>query len=141
MGYETYLPTQQVLRQWTDRKKKLEVPVFPNYVFIKVHQVNRFGLLNVPQLVRFINFNGAPAVMKDCEIKSMQNALEGDFEICQKPVLEVGERVKVVGGQFNGLEGILVKRDRKSRLMVQFNAISRSVLVDIDSHYVEKLCQ
>jgi len=73
-GKEAFLPTQEVVRQWSDRKKKLNMPLFPNYVFVKSEPFFLYKLLEINQLVNFVQFEGKPAVVDPDTIKNPANA-------------------------------------------------------------------
>jgi len=65
MGIESYLPLYKVTRQWSDRKKKVEVPLFPNYVFVKVSEKGRRVIFNIKEPVKFISIDNKPVVVDE----------------------------------------------------------------------------
>ena len=132
MGVIAFLPLHYVVRNWSDRKKKLEVPIFPNYIFIYTSASERYDVLQLKELVRYVAFDGKPAIVSDSLIESLKKMLEGDVEVSDDEFYE-GMEVKVVDGLFCGAEGILVRKNSHNRLVVQIKVLRRSVSVDIAS--------
>ena len=106
-GYETYLPLQEEVRQWHDRKKKLQIPIFPNYIFIKTEIVKIYEVLKFPRIVRCIKFNNKPSQVRDDEIELIRNIEHNCTNVIVSNKLERGERVTIQGGPLNGLQGII----------------------------------
>lgn len=137
MGTTSFLPLQQVIRQWNDRKKKLEIPLFPCYLFVYVSALERFNVLKIKELVRFISFGGTPAVVSDTTIDSLKKIVKGEnIEVSGYDNYPTGTRVSILKGQFAGLEGLLLRRRGKNRLVLEIPALQRSVVVDVPSIYV-----
>jgi transcription antitermination factor NusG len=137
MGVEAFLPMQTVVRQWSDRKKKLEVPVFPGYVFVKTSLVDRFGLLRIKELVRFISFGDTPVAIPDREIETVRKVVARNVEVSQEPFEgRVGEKVQITGGQFEGAVGVLVNRKGRNRLVIQLEALQQAISVEVTSDCV-----
>ncbi|MEM1134442.1 MAG: UpxY family transcription antiterminator [Bacteroidota bacterium] len=137
LGYETFLPTQHIVRQWSDRKKKLEEPLFPNYVFVKTSLQERFNILKVRGLVRFIAFDGKPVSIPEEEIQSIRKVLNGNVSVSSSNAnYTIGDKVKITHGQFAGTEGVLIRENGKDRFAVQLQALKQSVIVDISKEYI-----
>ncbi len=134
-----FLPTRKVTRQWSDRKKKLEIPLFPNYVFVKVPPREMWMVLMVNGIVRFISFEGTPATVKDAEIEMVQKLLTECYEINDEDITLVGEKVKVKGGPLAGLTGSVIECKGRARLHVALETIGRAVSVNIDADLLERL--
>ncbi len=140
LGIESFLPLHTVVRQWSDRKKKLEVPLFPNYVFVKV-SINNMHLLNhVKQLVHIVEFENKPIVIKDKEIDKIKIALAEKHDVESTSFsIECGNKVRVIDGAFSGLEGLLIRVDDKSRLLVRIEALRQAFTISISEEYLEQL--
>jgi transcriptional antiterminator RfaH len=132
MGVTAFLPLHYVVRTWSDRKKKLEVPLFPNYIFIYTSSSERYELLQIKEVVRFVSFDGSPAIVSETLINSLKKMLKGDVEVSEEEYHE-GMHVKVTDGLFKGAEGILIRKNSKSRLVIQIKVLRRTVSVDISS--------
>src|SRR3989442_471000 len=79
IGVESYLPTYKVVKQWSDRKKKVEVPLFPNYVFVKTNEMTRLSLYTINDLVRFVSIERKPVIVREKEIYNIKLALSGNW--------------------------------------------------------------
>ena len=75
-GLESYLPLHSVVRYWSDRKKKLQVPLFPSYVFVRVDLKERYSFLQASGVIRLVNFDGTPARIPDYQIQDVRRILE-----------------------------------------------------------------
>jgi transcription antitermination factor NusG len=138
MYVKTFLPMQTTMRQWSDRRKKIEVPLFPNYIFIHTNSFEKFNLLNIPELVRYVAFEGQPAIVPDSVIESMEKLLTGDVEVSNEN-LQTGVKVKITQGKFAGVEGTLLRRNVKTRIVVSIEALRQSISVDIPAAYAEAI--
>ena len=139
MGVETYLPLQKTVKQWSDRQKKVEVPLFPNYVFVKTTPQKRFDLFHIKGLVRFVAFEGKPVSIPEQEIDTIKRVLgkEG-VSLNHAPVAgNQGEYVKIMQGQFAGTEGVIVREaSGKNRLIVQIRALKQTLSIDIPAEHL-----
>ncbi|HZQ17952.1 MAG TPA: UpxY family transcription antiterminator [Terriglobales bacterium] len=131
-GIEYFLPLYRSVRRWKDRKKELELVLFPSYVFVRIELIARLQVLQLPGVVRFVAFDGRPAVLPGTDIEALRNGLSHNVIAEHHPFLNVGRRVKVVYGPLSGAEGILVRRKSESRLVISIEAIMRSIAVEID---------
>jgi transcription antitermination factor NusG len=134
---EAYLPVQKVVRQWSDRKKKLTVPLFPSYIFINTDQKRRYELLDIKGILRFVSFGGKPAIISNDDIVSIQRLENEDFEI--EPNLVEGDNVIIRHGPFTGLKGKLFNKKGKQRFGVRLNTINQSLSIDISASCVGKI--
>ncbi|MCW3111254.1 MAG: hypothetical protein JWQ09_5760 [Segetibacter sp.] len=133
----SYLPMQEVLRQWSDRKKKLMVPMFPNYLFINTSQKRKFDLLSIKGILRFVSFDGKPAIVSDEEIASIKKFENAEFEI--EPNLVNGDSVIITYGPFTGLKGKLFNKKGKHRFALRISALNQSLSIDISTSFLRKL--
>jgi len=139
-GIEHFLPVYRSVRRWKDRKKELELVLFPSYVFVKINLQDRLPVLQLPGVVRFVCFNGQPAPLPGSDIEALRCGLSQNVVAEHHPFLNVGRRVRVVYGPLSGAEGILVRRRSESRLVISIEAIMRSVAVEIDEADVAPIC-
>lgn len=100
-GFEVYLPLHKVVRQWSDRKKKILVPLISSYVFVKTDEKNRLEVLKDFGVLNFVFWLGKPAIIKDNEIERIKYFLgeANNHEIIIEQ-LEIGELAKINAGQF-----------------------------------------
>jgi transcription antitermination factor NusG len=131
-----FLPLYRSVRRWKDRRKELELALFPGYVFVRLALKDRLRVLQLPSAVRLVSFNGEPAVLPEAEIEGLRRRLSGGC-VEPHPYLNVGRRVRVCAGPMQGLEGIIVRRKDRCRVVFSLDLIMRSVAVEVDESDVE----
>jgi transcription antitermination factor NusG len=131
MGIESYLPLHKVIRQWSDRRKKMEVPLFPNYVFVKVEEMRRGHLYSVKDLVKFVSIEKKPVTIREKEILTIKQVLQNDLDVATEEYFQEGMSVKITRGQFAGVEGIVVKACGNTRLVVQLDSLMKAFSFNI----------
>jgi transcription antitermination factor NusG len=127
-----FLPLYRSVRRWKDRRKELELALFPGYVFVRIEPQTRLRVLNLPGVVRMVTFNGQPAALPEAEIESLRRGLAGRARMAPHPYLQVGRRVRLRSGPMAGLEGTLSRRKEGLRLVVSIEMLMRAVAVEID---------
>jgi transcription antitermination factor NusG len=132
-----FLPLYRSTRRWKDRRKVLELALFPGYVFVRLAPENRLRVLQLPGAVRLVSFNGQPAALPESEIEQLRDRLTRGGRFEPHPYLSVGRRVRVTAGPMQGLEGIVVRRKDRCRVVFSLDLIMRSVAVEIDECDVE----
>ena len=134
---QCFLPTYCSSRRWKDRRVTLQAPLFAGYVFVRLDLRNRLTVLQVPGLARLVGVRGKPIALPDEEIERLKLGITAGVRVEPHPFVAVGSRVRVAGGPMAGLEGILVRRRKKARLVVSVELIMRSVAVEIDEWDLE----
>jgi transcription antitermination factor NusG len=132
-GIEHFLPQYESVRKWKDRKVCLSLPLFPGYVFVHLALQNRLGVLKVPGVVRLVGFSGHAALVPEEDLMRVREFLNQGFPAEPHPFLQVGRRVRVKSGPLEGMEGIIVLRKNRRRLVISFESIQRSMAVDVDA--------
>lgn len=136
-----FLPLYNSVRRWKDRRVHLELPLFPGYVFVRLALQRRLEVLQIPSVVRLVGFNSLPTALPDDEIEALRKSLAQRLRVEPHPYLTVGRRVRIKSGPLCGLEGIVVRRAGKVRVVLSVDLISRSFVVDVDSADLELLAQ
>ena len=117
-GYEVYLPLQTMLKQWSDRKKKVQVPLIPSYVFVKVSDQERLSVLQHPGILNFVFWLNKPAVVREDDIQRLKFYLkEDDCEIVVDS-LSAGERAQINSGQFKNEQVLILSSDKKEYTVI-----------------------
>ncbi|MBU2526447.1 MAG: UpxY family transcription antiterminator [Bacteroidetes bacterium] len=106
-GIECYCPTRTEVRQWTDRKKKLSVPLFSNFVFVRLAETSRNSVFGVPGVVRYLFWLGKPAIVRDEEIETLQRWLSQKNVSCEVVHYKTGDSITVAEGPFKNKTGIV----------------------------------
>jgi|SRR5687767_8803174 transcription antitermination factor NusG len=137
MGIESYLPMHRVVRQWSDRRKRIEVPLFPNYVFVRVTPLIRQSLYSIKEVVRFVSIEKRPVIVREKEIEAIQRVLGADTEVWTEEYFPEGAIVKVASGPFAGIEGVVVKKNNNSRLIIKVEGLMKAFSFNIAGHIAE----
>lgn len=139
LGFNQYLPVINEERQWSDRKKKVILPLFPGYLFVQMARTVELQLSvrKVPGVVDFVRSQNGPLPVREEEIESVRRLLSGGAECSLCPFLKAGDRVRVFRGPLAGMVGIYQRCGSRSRIVVSVEIIQRSVSVDVAACDVE----
>jgi transcription elongation factor/antiterminator RfaH len=138
---ESYLPLHKVTRRWSDRKKKVEEALFPNYIFVHTQEKERLASLETAGVVRCVSFGGRVAVVPDSEIQSLKRMLSEDQPVQVYPIVALGTKVRITRGPLSGVEGVLTEIRGMKRFALTIEALRRSVLMEIDAGDVKALSE
>jgi transcription antitermination factor NusG len=136
---EHFLPLYQSVRRWKDRRVRLDLPLFPGYVFVRLVLRDRLMILQIPGVAKLVGFNGTPTALPEGEIESLRTSLAEGLRAEPHRFLTVGRRVRVKNGPLGGMLGILVKRKNRARLVVSVQLIQRAMAVEIDEADLEAM--
>jgi len=134
---EHFLPLYPSLHRWKDRRVKLELPLFPGYVFVRLALCDQLRLLQIPGVAKLVGFNGAPAALPAEEIEALKKGLACGVRAEPHRFLTVGRRVRVKAGPLVGVEGIVIRRKNRLRLLISLDLIRRAATVEIDAADLE----
>jgi transcription antitermination factor NusG len=137
-GVETFLPTVERVRQWKDRKKRVQIPLFTSYVFVKIDLKDRYTSLQTHGVVRLVSFSGQPAAIPDWQIEQLQRVIEHPDTLELENYLREGDWVEVVDGPFRGVKGRLKEMRGQTRLVINIDGIYQSASFVVDRRLVEK---
>jgi transcription antitermination factor NusG len=134
-----YLPLKSELRQWSDRKQIVETPLFSGYLFVQISLLtnSRLQVLKVPGVGALVSNQTGPLPIPDRQIEDIRRLMTAGVECAIQPLLNVGDRVRVVRGPLTGIEGILVRTQSTSRLVISIEMIRQSLSVSIERSDVE----
>lgn len=138
-GYQEFLPVYDCRRQWSDRVKSVEVPLFPGYLFCRFNPDDRLPLLTIPGVLQIVGVGKVPIPVDDGEIASLQTASFSGVPAEPWPYLKVGERLRLDRGPMAGVEGLLVEIRNSYRLVLSVTLLNRSVAVEIDRDWASPL--
>jgi transcription antitermination factor NusG len=137
MGMESYLPLHKVIRRWSDRRKKMEIPLFPNYVFVKVDRVKRMSLYNIKELVNFVAIDKKPVIIAEKEIVTIKRVLGEEVMVSSEEYFQEGVIVRMTHGPLAGLEGLVVKKNSNARLVIKIDGLMKAFSFNVPSHWAE----
>ena len=135
-GFETFLPLQKVVRQWSDRKKKVEIPLFSSYIFIYTKEKEREKILNVYGVVRFVFYLGKPAVVREIEIENIKEFLHRTKGSEIK--FEYNKIVEITEGPLKGKSGI-IEQIGKNTLKISIEQLGVNLIANVNKSTVRQL--
>ena len=138
-GFEVFLPLYESMRCWKDRNKKLWLPLFPCYVFVRGEQNRRLQAVTTPGVHTILRNGERVAVIPEAEIEAIRKAVTRQCHPEPYPFLECGERVRVIRGSLKGIEGILIRKKSSYRLVLSLDLLAQSAAVEIDAAHVQPL--
>lgn len=142
LGIEAYLPLHKVKRKWSDRTKIVELPLFSSYLFVKTTEEKIPKLMGIEGIARFLSFERKLATIKEQEIELIKRIIKDGKDIhAEKKTFSNGQVVKITGGPFVGLEGILLKEQGKSRFLIEIEGLDQMLSINIPIYYFDNSCQ
>ncbi|MCH7415380.1 UpxY family transcription antiterminator [Belliella sp. R4-6] len=136
-GLEVFLPMIEELRQWSDRKKKVKKALFNGYLFVKTRKTEFWDVLQVPGAVKFVNFSGEHAIVREVEINAIKRILETGVAVeTDNSEIEPGEKVSIIGGALEGMSGECVNKANKDYFIIRIPGINQNLLVNIPRKYL-----
>jgi transcription antitermination factor NusG len=138
---ESFLPLYTASHRWKNRcERHLELPLFPNYVFVRIDPRERVRVLEVPGVLSLVSFGRTLAPLPNFEIEALRSAA-GQRKIEPHPYLVIGDRVCINAGPMTGMEGILIRKKGALRVVLTLDAIMQSVSVEVAADDVERVPQ
>lgn len=139
-GIEAYVPLKRVVRQWSDRRKLVLEPVIRGYLFVKVDHTHYEKVLSTDGVVRYVWFNGKPAIIPEKQINTLKAVVGTDVEIeCLPESLKPGVAVRVIAGPLAGLEGELLRMAGKHKVVVRLHALQQMLAVTLSPLLLEPI--
>ena len=131
-GIEHFLPLYQSVREWSDRRVKLQMPLFPGYLFVSTALRNRLRILTVPGVVNLVHSAGQPLPLAADVIGQLR---DGVMRASAQPfpALPVGQRVYVRSGPLRGWNGVLLRHKSGMRVVISIDLIQRCFVADVDA--------
>jgi transcription antitermination factor NusG len=131
-GIEPLLPTIKRLSQWKDRKKEIEVPLFSGYCFVRFASEQKLPVLKTIGVVDIVGTSHCPEAIPDEEIAAIKTLMTSVLPYDTHPYLHEGMQVEVVRGPLQGVHGILLRKEKRHRLVLGVRLIQQAAAVEID---------
>ena len=131
-GIEPLLPTVKKLSQWKDRKKEIEVPLFSGYCFVRFGQEGKLPVQKVSGVVEIVGSGSRPEPIPDEEIQALKTLMSSVLPYDPHPYLHEGMAVEVVRGPLQGVHGMLLRKEKRHRLVLGIRLIQQAAAVEID---------
>ncbi|MBI5542177.1 MAG: UpxY family transcription antiterminator [Bacteroidia bacterium] len=137
MGINAYVPTHKILKQWSDRKKIITEPLFKSYCFVQIKPALYLVPLKANGAVRYVWYDGKPAIVRDKEIEIIRLLCNSELEIDVVDLpLKKGQGVQITNGALTGLNGEYIKNAGKNKILVRIDSISHGLMVTIPQTHV-----
>ena len=137
-GIEHYLPLVKTLKQWTDRKKKVEEPLIRSYIFVHITEKEYLDVLHTAGVMTIVRFSGKPVAIPDWQIENLKILLGASLPITvENREFVAGEEVRITRGTLEGLRGIIQQIKGEHKLVISIHALHYHMTVDINPAYVE----
>jgi transcription antitermination factor NusG len=127
-----YLPLKTTIRHWSDRRKKVSLPLFSCYLFVNITLKDYYKVLNIPGIVRYVTFEGKAIAIPERQLQMIRNLLAYDEETTEISVPRtIGTMVKIVKGPLTGISGKLIEFAGKKRVVISIEEIGKCIMVNI----------
>jgi transcription antitermination factor NusG len=135
----TFLPLLEQTHQWSDRRRRVEVPLFTCYAFVQMtpQPEERLQVLRTPGVLSMVGTRGQGTPIPDQEIENVRMVVREKISFGIHPFLAVGKRVRVRGGALDGLEGVLLERNLDRSVVISVELLRRSLSIRVEGYNLE----
>lgn len=138
-GLEEYLPLYKVEREWSDRLKRLELPLMKGYLFCRMEERQLSSVLRVPGVLHVLGYGSRPTPVPESEVVAIRRLMASEFAAWPCPYLRTGMAVRIRSGALTGVVGRLERIKNPCRLVLSVHLLQRSVALEVDPEIVEAL--
>lgn len=139
LGCSVFLPLYNEIRQWSDRRRQISLPLFPCYVFFAGDIERRVRILSTPGVISLVLASGRAAAIPAAELETIRIAAGGPLPVLPHPFLRSGDRVRVCKGPLAGIEGVVSRFRDCTRIVLSVETLCRSVAVEVDEGLIERV--
>ena len=136
-GFDEFLPLFRSRRQWSDRVKVMDLPLFPGYLFCRLNLEERMPLITTPGFLYIVGVGKNPEPVAESEILAIQSVLRSGVPVTPWPSLVVGQKVQVKQGPLRGLVGVVAKIANQHRMYVSVTLLKRSISVEVAPEWIQ----
>jgi transcription antitermination factor NusG len=137
---ETFLPLQKTFRVWSDRKKLIEKPLLPSYIFVNTIAKHFPQIYKIKGVVKLVSFEGKPVSIPKNQIDNLRLLVDSDADIeVTSENFAQGDNVEVISGSLVGLTGELIKIGSKNRVVIRIDRLDQNLVVKIPKAFLRKL--
>lgn len=135
-----FLPLIKTIRQWSDRKKKVEVPLFPSYMFVYVSLNEYYKVLEIPYISRYLFFDGKPASISQKEIDKIKKLINADveMEVISEKILQ-GQQIEITHGLLRGIKGEMISYKGTNMVAIKIQQIEFAMLIHVAVNHLKIL--
>jgi len=137
-----YLPLHTTIRNWSDRKKKISLPLFSCYLFVNITLKDYIKVLNIPGVIRYVTFEGKAVPIPERQIQLIKNILAFNEETTEISLPKtIGTKVEVIKGPLIGTSGELTEFAGKKRVIIRIEEIGKCIMVNIPLQYLRSVAE
>ncbi len=136
-GFDEFVPTYRVRRQWSDRTKVKDRPLFPGYLFCRLDLKKRLPLLTTPGFLYIVGKGNVPEPVEEREVLAIQAVVYSGIPAVPWPSIAVGQKVRLERGPLRGIEGVITKIADEERIYLNATLLQRSVSVQVDPDWID----
>ncbi len=134
---ENYCPLNKVVRQWSDRKKTIEEPLFTSYVFVRSTQAEMLAIKQTDGVLNFVHWLGRPALIKDEEINTIKQFLSDYLHVkLQKVQVNINDTVRIISGPLMSREGDIIEVRNKT-VKVILPSLGYAMIAEVEKAHLE----
>lgn len=138
-GFEVFLPNYEAIHRWSDRSKRITLPLFPGYLFFANDIERWLQVVSTPGVNAIVRVGNVPAEIPDSEISGIRRMVESKLRVEPHPFLNDGDIVRITAGPLAGLEGMVSRKKDALRLVLSIRILGRSAAVEIEGWAVERV--
>lgn len=139
--YCIFLPLQTQWRQWSDRKKKVQRPLIPSFIFVNTTERELSSIVQDEGVVRVLSFLGKPAIVRDEEIKILELMIanEANVQVISPIYLDEGEEVEIIKGPFSGIRATYISHQGKYKVIVNIETTATYFQIEVATNCIKKI--
>ena len=130
---DCFLPLYETVHRWNNGRHRVQLPLFPGYIFVHIVLRDKLRVLQVPGLLNLVSFSGSPAPLPEKDIDVLRNALMAGLSTQPYRYLNIGSRIEICRGPLRGLRGILLRHQGHFRVVISVEMIMRSIIVEVEA--------
>ena len=140
-GYKIYLPLQTTIKQWSDRKKKVEIPLIPGVLFVYFAESELLKLYDIQGIYSILKLSGKFAIVREKEINNLKLLLKDQVELKEEDfeTINKGASIEVIQGPLQGIIATSIEHQRNYKVIIQFESIGRQFVVHIPRSQIRKI--
>jgi transcription antitermination factor NusG len=135
---EAYVPVIKTIRQWSDRKKKIELPLISGYVFVRINLSEKDSVLQTKSVVNFVKSQGVIATIREEEIERLKQLVELGYHLEVTPLTTInhGDKIKISSGTLKGIEGVVIDANGNKLIEVLLESIGQCIRVKLPKEMI-----
>lgn len=138
-GFSVFLPLYSEVHRWSDRRRRVSLPLFPCYVFFAGDLERRLQILSTPGVCSLVAGGGRVAAIPAAELDAIRRVLSASLSVQPHPYLHAGDCVRVGSGPLAGIEGVVSRCKDATRIVLSVRTLCRSVSVEVDEALLDRI--